>query len=270
MTTDPRHERVPDGHDRPRHERVPDGHDRRGWEDLAVAEDHEGWVSRSRVMLTPIAAPSIMGLFGFAIAMMMLGAWQAGWYGSVVTPLLIWPLAMFAGGIMQGIAAVASLRARDGVAVAVHTAWASFWVGWGVLQILVIVGILAPIPLGAAVPSFAFWFIAMTLVTFWGAIGALAQNMLVFVTFAVLTAASAVTAAGFWAGSLGTVRVGGWLFVISAAAAWLAAGAMVLEHSSGRTIIPVGKWSRAANIPGAKVTDPIAYQAGMPGVKVGQ
>jgi succinate-acetate transporter protein len=177
---------------------------------------------------------------------------------------------MFAGGIMQGIAAVASLRARDGAAVAVHTAWASFWVGWGVLQILVVVGILAPIPLGAAVPSFAFWFIAMALVTFWGALGALAQNVLVFLTFGVLTVASAVTAAGFWAGSLGTIRVGGWLFVISAAAAWLAAGAMVLEHSFGRTIIPVGKWSRTVNRPGARVTDPITYPGGMPGVKVGR
>jgi hypothetical protein len=30
------------------------------------------------VFLTPIAAPSIMGLFGFMIATLMLGAWQAG------------------------------------------------------------------------------------------------------------------------------------------------------------------------------------------------
>jgi succinate-acetate transporter protein len=110
----------------------------------------------------------------------------------------------------------------------------------------------------------------MALVTFWGALGALAQNVLVFLTFGVLTAASAVTAAGFWAGSLGTIRVGGWLFVISAAAAWLAAGAMVLEHSFGRTIIPVGKWSRTVNRPGARVTDPITYPGGMPGVKVGR
>jgi hypothetical protein len=86
----------------------------------------------------------------------------------------------------------------------------------------------------------------------------------------VLTAASAVTAAGFWAGSLGTVNAGGWLYVISAPAAWLAAGAMVLEHSFGRSILPVGKWPKNANIPGAKVTDPIAYPAGMPGLKVGQ
>jgi hypothetical protein len=247
-----------------------DGHAHRAWQDLAVAEDHEGWVARSRVMLTPIAAPSIMGLFGFAMATVMLGAYQAGWYGTAVTPLVIWPLALFAGGIMQGVAAIASLRARDGVAVAVHTAWASFWVGWGILQLLVAVHVMAPIPLGAASPSFAMWFVVLTLVTFWGALGALAQNMLVFLTLGVLTAASAVTAAGIWAGSLGTVNAGGWLFVISAAAAWLAGGAMVLEHSFGRSIIPVGKWSKAANVPGAKVTDPIAYPAGMPGVRVGQ
>ena len=254
----------------PRYQRVGDGHSARNWEDLAIAEDHAGWVARSRVMLTPIAAPSIMGLFGFTIATVMLGAYQAGWYGNAATTLIILPFAMFAGGIMQSIAAIASLRARDGVAVAVHTAWGSFWAGWGILQLLVATHVMAPIPLGAAVPSFAFWFIALTLVTFWGAIGALAQNMLVFLTLAVLTAGSAVTAAGFWAGSLGTVNAGGWLFVISAAAAWLAAGAMVLEHSFGRTIIPVGKWSRTANIPGVKVADPIGYPAGMPGVRVGQ
>jgi hypothetical protein len=38
----------------------------------------------------------------------------------------------------------------------------------------------------------------------------------------------------------------------------------------GRSIIPVGKWSKAANVPDAKVTDPIACPSGMPGVRVGQ
>jgi hypothetical protein len=131
------------------------GHAHRAREDLAVAEDHQDWVARSRVMLTSIAAPSIMG-----------------------------------------------------------------------------------------------WFGALTLVTCLGAIGALAQNLLVFVTLAMLTA-SAVTAAGFWVGRLGAVNAGGWLFVVSAAAAWPADGAMVLEHSFGRSITPVGKWSKTANVPGS-------------------
>lgn len=50
-----------------------------------------------------------------------------------------------------------------------HTAWGSFWVGWGILELLVTLRVLPPIPLGVASPSFAFWFIALTLVTFPGA-----------------------------------------------------------------------------------------------------
>lgn len=252
------------------YEKTGNGHQRRTAEELAVAEDHAGWIARSRVFLAPMAPPSVMGLFGFMIGTVMLGAYQAGWYGSAATPLIIWPLAMMAGGIMQSVAAVASLRARDGIAVAVHSAWGSFWVGWGTLQILVTVGLIPAIPLGAASPSFAFWFIVLALVTFWGALAALAQNILLFLTLGTLTAASSVTAAGLYAGSLGTTQAGGWLFVISAAAAWLLAGAMVLENAFGRSIIPLGTWPARANVPGAKVTDPIAYPAGMPGVKVGQ
>ena len=231
-----------------------------------MAEDHDGWLSRSRVFLTPIAAPSIMGLFGFMIATLMLGAWQAGWYGTAATPLIVWPFAMVAGGILQSIAAVVS--SRDGVAVAEHTAWGSFWIGWGILELLVATHVMPPIPLGTASPSFAFWFIALTLVTSFGALGALAQNLGLFTVLGTLSAGSALTAAGFYAGSLATLRAGGWLFVISAA--WLVAGAMVLEHSFGRTIIPLGKWSARANIPGARVAEPIEYPPGMPGVRVGQ
>jgi uncharacterized protein len=242
----------------------------RSAEELAVAEDREAWLGRTRVVLMPMAAPSIMGLFGFMIGTVMLGAWQAGWYGTPSTPLIIWPFALMAGGVMQGIAAVASLRARDGVATAAHMAWGSFWIGWGILQLLVATHVMAPLALGVANTSFAFWFIALTLVTFWAAAGSLSSNMMLFVVLATLTAGSAVTAAGLWSGSLTVERAGGWIFVISAAAAWLVAGAMVLEHAFGRTIIPLGQWSKDANVPGRSAVDPISYRAGQPGVRVGQ
>ena len=264
MTTDPRYERTGRGNGG-----RTDGAPRR-FEELVIAEDHDGWLSRSRVVLTPIAAPSIMGLFGFMIATLMLGAWQAGWYGSPATPLLIWPFAMVAGGILQSVAAIVSFRARDGVAVAVHTAWGAFWIGWGIYELLVTTHLLPAVPLGVASPSFAFWFIALTLVTTFGMLGALAQNLGVFTVLGTLSAGAALTAAGFYAGSLATLQAGGVLFVISAAAAWLTAGAMVLEHAYGRTIIPLGKWGKRANVPGARVTDAIGYPAGLPGVRVGQ
>jgi hypothetical protein len=238
--------------------------------ELAVAEDHQGWVSRSRVFLTPIAAPSIMGLFGLMIATLMLGAWQAGWYGTAATPLLIWPYVLFAGGIMQAIAAVASFRARDGVAVATHTAWGSFWIAWGVLQLMVTAGRIPLVTLGTANPSLAFWFVALTLVTMFTALGALAQNMGTFLTLALLTGAAGVSAAGYWSGSIATLQAGGWLFVFAAVAAWLTAGALMLENSFGRTILPPTRWARRPFVPGARTTDPLAYPAGMPGVRVGQ
>lgn len=239
-------------------------------EELAVGDDETAWRARTRVFLTPIAAPSIMGLFGFMIATIMLGAWQAGWYGSKATPLVIFPFALVAGGIMQSIAAIFSFRARDGVAVAVHTAWGSFWVAWGIMELLVATHVMPAIAFGAKSPSFGFWFIALTLVTGVGALASLPQSGLLFVTLSTLTAGAALTAAGFFAGSLAVDRAGGWLFVVAAAAAWLTAGAMTMEHSFGRTVIPLGKWSKAANVPGRKPTKPLAYPQGMPGVRVGQ
>ncbi len=247
------------------------GHgDHRAWDELAVADDTEAWRARTRVSLTPIAAPSIMGLVGFMIATTMVGAWQAGWYGNASTPLAIWPFALVAGGVLQSIAAIASFRARDGVAVAVHTAWGSFWIGWGIMQLLVATGVSTATPLGTVNTSFGMWFVVLTLVTTFGMLGSLAQNIGIFTVLSTLSAGSALTAAGFFTGSLGTLRAGGWLFVVSAAAAWLVSGAMMLEHSYGRTIIPLGKWSTSANVPGNKLTEPLAYPAGMPGVRVGQ
>lgn len=42
------------------------------------------------------------------------------------------------------------------------------------------------------------------------------------------------------------------------------------EQAHGRAVIPLGKWSKHASIRGGQATDPIAYPAGMPGVRVGQ
>jgi succinate-acetate transporter protein len=238
--------------------------------DVYEGDDELAWRSRARVVLSPIAAPSILGLFGFMVATVMVGAWQAGWYGNADTGLTLFPFAMMFGGIAQFAACLFSFRARDGVAVAVHGAWGSFWIGWGVLQLLVATHVLAPIVFGQSSPAFAFWFIALALVTGSVALAGLAQNLGVFFVTGVLAVGSGFTAAGFWAGSVTTLEIGGWLFVISAMLAWLVATAMMLESAFGRTIIPLGTWSKAGNVPLRKPTRPVQYPAGMPGVKVGQ
>jgi succinate-acetate transporter protein len=224
--------------------------------DLATSEADEAWLARTRVFLSPIAPPSVMGLFGFAIATLMVGAWQAGWYGSATTPELLWPFTLVAGGVLQLVAAVACYRARDSIALAVHSVWGAFWTAWSVMMLLVTLHDLPSLSFASANANFAFWFIGLSIVTLSATLAALAKGGMLTLMLGCLTAGSILTAIGFYSGSLATNRAGGWLYVVSAAAAWLFATAMMMENSFGRTIIPLGKFKADSNIPGRSGSSP--------------
>jgi uncharacterized protein len=127
----------------------------RGRSNGAAGELSE-WPSHTRVFLQPIAAPSILGLYGFACATFMVTAYLVGWYGTRTSPLLIFPFATAAGGIAQGAAALWAYEARDGLATAVHGIWAAFWLGYGFLNFMVALKLIpAPAP-HAAVPELGY------------------------------------------------------------------------------------------------------------------
>jgi succinate-acetate transporter protein len=224
------------------------------------------------VFLQPIAAPSILGLFGFAMATMMVGAWQAGWYGNAATPLILFPLALVAGGLAQFVATVWSYRARDGLATAMHGVWGSFWLAFGLLFLLVAVGAfpLALTPaLGVVNQGFAFWFVVLCLITAIGAFAALGENLGLAGTLTALALGAAFNAAGFFSGTVWPLRVAGWLFVVSALIAIYTAAAMLLEGSYGRSMLPLGRRRHEADIPG-RGNRSLEYTYGQPGVKIGQ
>ena len=105
-----------------RHERASTG--------VALNGDTDGWYgdfARPRVFLQPIAAPSVLGLFGFAGATFIVAAHMAGWYGSTATPGYLFPFAFFFGGVAQFTAGMWAYRARDAVATAMHGMWGAFW-----------------------------------------------------------------------------------------------------------------------------------------------
>lgn len=233
-------------------------------------EGFEAWSARSRLVVTPIAAPSILGLFGFAGATFMVASNLAGWWGDAVfSPMVLAPFALFFGGGAQLAAGLWAYRARDGLATAMHGTWGSFWLAWGLLTLMTANGLL---PFGALhTQAFGFWWIVLALVTTFGALAALAENMGIFLTLGLLAAGSALLAAGLIGTSHATVQAGGWVLVASAAAAFYTAGAMMLEQSyAGRVILPLGRWSARGNLPGHKAARPVGYPAGMPGAKVGQ
>jgi uncharacterized protein len=236
------------------------------------AEDHALWQERTRVFLQPIAAPSILGLFGLAGALMMVGAWQAGWYGNAATPVTLFPFVTAFGGLAQFLAAMWSYRARDGLATAVHGTWGSYWLAFGLMFALLGFGafpvLLAP-AIGISNPGFGFWFVVLCVITALCAVAALAENLALTAMLSVLALGSAFTAIGFFAGAVWSMRVGGWLFVIAAIVALYTAAALMFEGGFGRTLLPMGK-GRAEAMPGRGRRRPLQYRFGQPGVKIGQ
>lgn len=234
------------------------------------AAEYETWLGRSRVMLTPIAAPSILGLFGYAASTFMVASNLAGWWGDrLFSPIILAPLVIFFGGVAQLAAAMWAYRARDAVATAMHGTWGAFWLAWGMMQLMVAGGLL---PINTSLSEgFGFWWIGLALTTLFAALGALGRNLGMFLTLILLAAGSALLAAGILAAASSLVTAGGWVLVASSAAAFYTAGAMMLEESfGGRVVLPLGRWSLRGNLPGHRTTRPFEYAAGMPGLRAGQ
>jgi succinate-acetate transporter protein len=231
-------------------------------------EVHKEWIGRTRVVLQPIAPPSILGLYAFAGATLMVACHLAGWYGTPRSGLYLFPFVAVFGGIAQFLAGMWSYRARDGLATAMHGMWGSFWIGYGILNLLFATGTL--VDPGTHFPELGFWFIALGAITAMGALAALAENLSLTAVLTTLAAGSLCAATAYLSGASGWLHVAGWLFVFSAGFAWYTASAMMLEGSFKRVVLPLGKYRPDTNVPGAVVTDPLEYEHGLPGVKVGQ
>ncbi len=215
-----------------------------------------------RLFLQPIAAPSILGLFGFAVATMMVSTHMMGWYGSQQTPFYLFPFAAFFGGLAQFIAGVWSFRARDGLAVAMHGMWGSFWMAYGLLYFMAAAKYIV-LPT-AAFTELGMWFIGLAWVTWMGAWAAGAVNFSLFSVLVLLAAGSTAAAIGFISGVTGWAVLAGYLFFFSSICAWYTASALMLESAYQRVILPLGKAAMAERAP------KVAYGIGEPGVIHGQ
>src|SRR5690349_18664625 len=120
--------------------------------------------AQPRVFLQPIAAPSILGLYGLAGATFMVAAQMAHWFGTSYTTLLLVPFAAIFGGVAQFLAGMWAYKARDGVATAVHGMWGGFWIAFGILCLMLYSG-RVPHPGTALFPELGYWFIVLAAIT---------------------------------------------------------------------------------------------------------
>jgi succinate-acetate transporter protein len=232
-----------------------------------------GWAdgfAPPRVFLQPIAAPSILGLAGFAGATFIVASNVAGWWGTPTSGLVLAPFAAMFGGLAQFLAGMWAYRARDAIATLAHGTWGAFWLAYGVLNILLATHVLAAPTPWYHNPEVGFWFFALAITTGIAAFAATAESVGLLAVLSTLAAGSGILAGAYIFGSLGWAHVAGWVLVFSAGFAWYTVLSMVMLATTGRTIFPLGKYKKEANVPGGKPMKPIQLEWAEPGVKMGQ
>lgn len=234
------------------------------------ASDADGtlWRERTRLVLTPTAPPSILGLFGFAAATFIVAAYLCEWYGNARTPIYIFPFVALFGGLAQFVAGMFAYKARDGLATAMHGMWGAFWLAWGTIYLLDATGAIT-VPAGAHFTELGFWFVALGAITWLGAIAALRVSVALTGVLTTLAIGSTLAAVAFLAASHPLVMIAGYAFIVSAVLAWYTAGAMMIEGTFHRSVLPIGKLDRSGHM-SRTPTDVIEYPVGMPGAHAGQ
>jgi hypothetical protein len=153
------------------------------------------------------------------------------WRGSGVAAAL--SLALVYGGLAQLLAGMWEFVRKNTFAALAFTSYGAFWLGFWLL----LHG--GPVPLGS--DTVGIYLLGWTIFTAYMTIAALRVNMAVLSVFVFLTATFVFLTIGNWnAGHVHLVHIGGWLGIITAALAWYASAAGVINETHGKVLLPVG------------------------------
>ena len=187
------------------------------------------------VQPTPVADPAPLGLGAFALTTFLLSAANAGWMTSASGNA--WLGYAFAyGGLCQLLAGMWEFRNRNVFGATAFSTYGGFWIGLGLWALLVApaAGAKAGKDVGWILLAFAIF---NTYMLFWSSM----LNMAVFSVFLTLEATEVILFIGNFAGNTNIVKVGGYVGILTALAAWYTSAAVVANSTAGRQVLPVGQ-----------------------------
>jgi len=207
--------------------------------DVAPAPAADPYAGGRTAGWTP-ANPAPLGLAGFAATTFMLSMINADLVSHTALAGVL-GLALAYGGIAQLIAGIWEFRTGNTFGAVAFCSYGAFWISF---YFLVTVG-LKGVPvreLDSVIGLYLWTWGIFTSLMFFASLRTTGAVAIVFlllaITFIVLGIGNSALSGGT-ATINGTVKLGGWLGLATAAAAWYTAIAAVLESTYGRTILPV-------------------------------
>jgi succinate-acetate transporter protein len=205
---------------------------------MSVSEDRTSQPAVHPVAPGPlIADPAPLGLAGFALTTFLLSAANAGWMTHATGNAWL-GYALAYGGLAQLLAGMWEFRNRNVFGSTAFSSYGGFWIGLGLWFLLV-----APHATSAAAANKDLGWILLAFAIFntYMMILSAQVNMAVFLVFLTLEITEIVLFAGFFSGSSGTIKAGGYVGIVTALVAWYTSAAGVSAGLAGSIRLPVGK-----------------------------
>jgi len=219
---------------------------------LSVSEDRTVQPSAPAIPLSGIADPAPLGLAAFALTTFLLSAANANWM-SHATGAAFLGYAFAYGGLIQLLAGMWEFRNRNVFGATAFSSYGGFWIGLAIWVVRVKLPALAaarPATLAATVTALnhdvGWILLAFFIFNTYMLVMATQLNWAVFGVFLTLGATEIVLAIGqFNAGSAvlptGTIKVGGYIGLVTALVAWYTSMAGVAGGMGGRLRLPVAR-----------------------------
>jgi succinate-acetate transporter protein len=179
-----------------------------------------------------VADPGPLGLAGFAMTTFCLSAANANlWHGGGAAAAL--SLALVYGGIAQFAAGMWEFHRRNTFGALAFTSYGAFWISF---YVLLKIPAIAP-----GTDTVAVFLLGWTIFTLYMTVAASRVSMAVFSVFVVLSVTFILLTIGNWgAGHANIVKIGGWTGLLTAALAWYASAAGVINDTHKKVVLPVG------------------------------
>jgi succinate-acetate transporter protein len=191
----------------------------------------------------PVADPAPLGLAAFALTTFLLSGSNA-----TFIPAGIWiGAALFYGGLAQLLAGMWEFRNRNVFGSTAFSTYGGFWMALGItVALATISSSFGALFSGVNLDNSLAWFlVAFAIFNTYMMMFAIRVNLAVLAVFVALEATEILLAIGFFRVAHGQsaymVHVGGWAGIVTAAFAWYASAAGVINGMSPRAVLPVGR-----------------------------
>jgi succinate-acetate transporter protein len=190
-----------------------------------------------------IADPAPLGLAAFALTTFLLSAKNAGWTHGTDA----WLGYAFAyGGLCQLLAGMWEFRNRNVFGATAFSTYGGFWIGLGLYVHLVAPTAAATAAATKADPEsliqndLGWILLAFAIFNTYMLLWSSQVNSAVFGVFLTLEVTEVVLFIGNLSHSTGTIKLGGWIGVLTALTAWYTSAAGVVNGMDGKLSLPVG------------------------------